>query len=143
MSKIFFNKDLCTACGACSMACMNEHATNTSLIRPLRTVCTKEYFDGQSVRLEFISSSCIHCTEPPCSKHCPEHCIERDPDLNIVLLDSLHCSGCGKCVEDCVNNAIRLYPDGKAVKCDGCISRQKKGLLPACVKACPSAALYI
>ena len=33
--------------------------------------------------------------------------------------------------------------DGKMRKCDACIERQKAGLLPACVKVCPTGALTL
>lgn len=33
--------------------------------------------------------------------------------------------------------------DGKMRKCDACIERQKAGLVPACVKVCPTGALTL
>ena len=33
--------------------------------------------------------------------------------------------------------------DGKMRKCDACIERQKAGLLPSCVKVCPTGALTL
>ena len=34
-------------------------------------------------------------------------------------------------------------PDGKMRKCDACMERQKAGLVPACVKVCPTGALML
>lgn len=34
-------------------------------------------------------------------------------------------------------------PDGKMRKCDACIERQRAGMLPACVKVCPTGALVL
>jgi Fe-S-cluster-containing dehydrogenase component len=33
--------------------------------------------------------------------------------------------------------------DGKMKKCDACIERQKAGMLPACIKVCPTGALTL
>ena len=39
---------------------------------------------------------------------------------------------------------IRLEPEGKVViKCDLCVNRQAQGVEPACVAACPVAALSL
>lgn len=143
MANVKFNKEMCTGCGSCSMACMNQHSTDIYRIEPLRTITRKESVIDGKVILEFESLSCLHCRDAPCAASCPAGCITRDEELDIVLLDNSQCIGCGRCARACPHSAIRIHPDGKAEKCDGCISRQKQGLLPACVKACPFGALTI
>ena len=45
--------------------------------------------------------------------------------------------------EACRMGAIFLDPSGKIQKCDGCIERQRAGKIPACVRVCPTGALYL
>ena len=43
----------------------------------------------------------------------------------------------------CPYGVPNFGPDGKMVKCDGCYVRVHCGMLPACVKACPTQALRL
>lgn len=57
---------------------------------------------------------------------------------NIINIDEEKCNGCGQCVVDCVESALRIV-DGKArlvkeIYCDG---------LGACLGSCPTGALSI
>ncbi|NQT92187.1 MAG: 4Fe-4S dicluster domain-containing protein [Lentisphaerae bacterium] len=75
------------------------------------------------------------------------------PD-GLVLVDEDRCVGCGRCVEDCPYKARYLntgQPAGAdpaevgldienpkaAGKCDFCVHRLEKGVVPACVNTCP------
>ena len=91
---------------------------------------------------------CTHCTVPeggkssasPCVPVCPHFALLRFPGGRVELLED-RCTGCGKCVSACPNDAIRRVNDlDIAHKCDGC---QDVSGGPACVPACPSGALRI
>ena len=64
-------------------------------------------------------------------------------EAGLVLYDTVSCDGCGQCLKSCPMGAISLDCDGKIQKCDGCIERQRAGKIPACVRVCPTGALYL
>ena len=102
--------------------------------------------------------------EPPCVDVCPNKAMERAvfvdasgkkhryrkggtyqrPD-GAILIDTEYCTGCGKCIEACPYGARWYHPHVKApldpskqavAKCNLCMHRVEKGLLPACVNTC-------
>ena len=70
-------------------------------------------------------------------------CLYKDAESGLVLYDTVSCDGCGQCLKSCPMGAISLDCDGKIQKCDGCIERQRAGKIPACVRVCPTGALYL
>lgn len=60
-----------------------------------------------------------------------------------LFFDSAKCSACGACARACPYGVPSFGPDGKMRKCDACIERQRAGMLPACVKVCPTGALVL
>ena len=142
--RIRFDRERCTACCACVMACMDEK--NTELEqgeRALRQVYTEELFRDGQVSFRFHSDSCIHCRIPACVSACGKGCLYREEESGLVLYDTAACDGCGRCLEACRMGAISLDKSGKIQKCDGCIERQRAGKIPACVRVCPTGALYL
>jgi phenylglyoxylate dehydrogenase beta subunit len=140
--------DLCTACGACEVACVEARYGLSGLqpddvvvlerrrlaIRPTGT-------SGDGVRPALPSLDvCTHCPDSPCVTVCPHHALLRFPSGRVELLEE-RCTGCGKCVSACPYRAIRRVNDlDLAVKCDGC---RPLGHAPACAPACPTGALRI
>jgi len=49
--------------------------------------------------------------------------------------------GCHSCIMNCPYGAPKFGTDGKIKKCEGCIARIESGMLPACVRVCPTRAL--
>ena len=85
---------------------------------------------------------CHHCVKPACMAACPTGAIYRHGENEPVLYDDEKCNSCFECVEACPFGAISVKPEGKKVlKCDLCIERLAQHKLPACVAACPTAAL--
>jgi Fe-S-cluster-containing dehydrogenase component len=61
----------------------------------------------------------------------------KGPD-GVVLVDRTWCIGCGYCISACPYGARFFHPVYHAPdKCTFCEHRISKGLLPACVEACP------
>ena len=75
-----------------------------------------------------------------CIDVCPLTCISRDEETGMVIVDDADCIGCGACSDACPVSAPKIV-DGKMRKCDGCNERIKAGMIPACVRSCPTGAL--
>ena len=135
-----FHPELCTGCGACVAACMDEHSDFT---RCPRRLCQKEKRTRTGWRVVWYSVACLHCQDAPCAAVCPRDCLTVDGETGTVQLDRNACIGCGACVRRCAYGGIALQKDGKADKCDGCAERLREGLPPRCVAACPQQALTI
>ena len=138
---LFFQPEKCSACGACALACMDQNDTDVQQgERPFRHTFTLE---GDKGDLHFYSVSCMHCADAPCVMGCPCGCRGKDPDTGFTLYDTTNCIGCHSCAMACPYGVPTFGPDGKMRKCDACMERQKAGLVPACVKVCPTGALML
>jgi formate dehydrogenase iron-sulfur subunit len=84
----------------------------------------------------------MHCEDPSCASACPVGAF-RKTELGPVTYDESRCLGCRYCMLACPFGVPR-YEWSKAApavrKCDMCAARLEKGLLPACVEACPAEA---
>ena len=135
MSRIVFDTGKCAGCNICAIACMDQNDYDPKCgSEPFRTVVTTEK-DGL---FRSVSQACVHCGQ--CIDVCPLECIKRDPVTGFVTVDNAECIGCGACADICPVSAPKIT-DGKMRKCDGCNERIKAGMLPACVRACPTGAL--
>ena len=135
-----FHPELCTGCGACVAACMDEHNDFTCAIRRLYR---QEKRTRSGWKEEWYSVACLHCAEHPCMARCPKQCFSLDAQTGTVQLDSAACVGCGSCERACSFGGIIFDQNHRAVKCDGCLERLREGLLPRCVAACPQAAITV
>jgi ferredoxin len=73
---------------------------------------------------------------------CPKDAIRRAWPEEPVLIDAEACVGCGFCVLVCPFGVVEVAGDPKvALQCDVCADRREAGEEPACVAACPTAAL--
>lgn len=85
----------------------------------------------------FVPKLCNQCDHPPCVQVCPVGATYKGPD-GVVLVDRTWCIGCGYCINACPYGARFFHPVyHTAEKCTLCEHRISKGLLPACVQACP------
>lgn len=127
-----------------------EHVFPDQAQRPMSTGLT-----GKPVLL-----LCNHCDSPPCVKVCPTQATFKRAD-GIVMMDSHRCIGCRYCMVACPYGARSFnwkdpraeldmdkvatdFPTrtrGVVEKCNLCVERLAKGMMPACVDACQAKAL--
>ena len=145
MIRFLFFPDKCSACGACAVACMDQNDIDPEAgQRPFRRVFCRETAKG----IEYISAACLHCVDAPCVEECPMGCLYKDPATGLTLYEREECVGCQACARACPHDAIGFFrrtgdPVARIEKCDGCHIRLEAGLLPACVRACPTGALRL
>lgn len=133
----------CTACKTCELACAVEHSESKNLygaIAETPAPCARvsvEKGDGFTAPLQ-----CRQCEDAPCITVCPTQALQRLDLDSPVMIDHGLCIGCKNCVLACPFGVIRMDNQSHAiVKCDQCAERLGRGELPACVSACPTAAL--
>lgn len=153
----------CTACRGCRVACKEWHglpATKTkqwgSHQNPAdlnaftyKLVRFKEHKNDGKVVWNFFSEQCRHCLEPPCkdvADGClPGAAIKDEETVAVIFTDltkRLPKSVFEEMQSDCPYNIPRRdEKTGAITKCDMCIDRVKNGLLPMCVKTCPTGAV--
>ena len=158
MSKSFFiDTTLCTACRGCQVACKEWHdlpadeTVNRGSYQNPADLSFDTYklvrmedkvIDGQ-VRWLFFPDQCRHCLEPPCQETAGDPgAIYTDPATGAVIYTALTKNlDADEIIESCPYNIPRKGPNGILAKCDMCLDRVHNGLLPACVKTCPTGAM--
>ena len=158
MSKSFLiDTTLCTACRGCQVACKQWHdlpAEETvnrgtyqnppdlsfdtyKLVR-----MSEEVIDGK-LRWLFFPDQCRHCIEAPCQDTAGEpSAIFTDRATGAVIYTAnTRNLNAAEIRESCPYDIPRKFADGTIAKCDMCSDRVVNGLLPACVKACPTGAM--
>jgi len=91
-----------------------------------------------------VTTACHHCLDPACLTGCPVDAYEKDPVTGIVSHLDDQCIGCGYCMLTCPYEVPRFNASrGIVRKCDMCRGRLEVGEAPACVQACPTAAIRI
>lgn len=143
--KIHFCPELCVACGACSVACMDQNDIQVQDgMQSFRRVYQVENYDEKGkAHIGYYSAACEHCDDAPCIDACPAGCLSKDPETGFTILDNRACTGCGNCFRACPHEVPRMDANGKMSKCNGCNERVKAGLAPACVTVCPFNALSL
>lgn len=148
---LLIDENLCVHCDNCVKACEGVH--NDGQTRLKRT--------GLKFANILVANSCRHCDNPLCMTDCDAgDAIARDPRGEVYIRDN--CVACGKCAANCPYDAIFMVhpkekwplfqwfmgwvsrspsppPKGTAVKCDLCRDLQGG---PACVRSCPTGAVY-
>jgi Fe-S-cluster-containing dehydrogenase component len=154
----------CIGCGRCVRACKEENNVPDGFYRTWveRYMITeheevlvdspKGALDGfeeqdlkdKVVKSFFVPKLCNQCSEPNCVQVCPVGATYKTKD-GIILIDDKYCVGCSYCVQACPYGVRYIDHDGRRVadKCTWCYHRIVKGLLPACVLACPVGARKI
>ena len=145
----YFDQTRCTGCKTCQIACKDKNNLPIG-VRWRRVV---EYSGGQwttrgsdfvpeGVFSYYLSTSCMHCVNPPCAEVCAAGAFTKREEDGIVLLNNEECLACRDCESICPYGALHFNEDtGKMTKCDFCVDLLAKGERPACVDACPTRAL--
>ncbi|MFQ5938151.1 MAG: sulfate reduction electron transfer complex DsrMKJOP subunit DsrO [Acidiferrobacterales bacterium] len=125
----------CIGCHACSVACKAEFDVPLGSTRSWVEYVEKGQYPY--VTRNFIPRLCNHCEHPPCVDVCPTRATWKREEDGIVVVDPDICIGCKYCVQACPYDARFLNPvTGAADKCDFCLHRVSRGLVPACVETC-------
>jgi len=125
----------CIGCHTCSVACKSENEVPLGVTRSWVEYTEKGVYPNAS--RHFLPRLCNHCRHPQCVDVCPTGATYKRPQDGIVVVDSGLCIGCKYCVQACPYDARFLNPvTGFADKCDFCIHRVSKGLVPSCVNSC-------
>ncbi|RZB34689.1 MAG: formate dehydrogenase iron-sulfur subunit [Desulfobacteraceae bacterium Eth-SRB1] len=164
MSKAFFiDTSRCTACRGCQVACKEWHELPATKTRQRGThqnpvdlnpytyklVRFREHKVNDTVKWNFFPDQCRHCLEAPCKDVADNYvkgAVVRDEETGAIIYTELTKQLPNKAFEemrsDCPYDIPRRHDGtGLIVKCDMCIDRVSNGLLPMCVKTCPSGAM--
>ena len=125
----------CIGCHACTVACKSEFDVPIGETRSWVEYTEKGMYPN--VGRSFLPRLCNHCSEPPCVTVCPTNATYKREQDGIVVIDNSLCIGCKYCIQACPYDARFLNPvTGFADKCDFCIHRVSRGLIPSCVNTC-------
>jgi len=146
--------DRCTACQACTVACMaennvpfvgQEEAGRERLMQWQRVLADIQG-EYPRARAQFLPRPCMHCEQPPCVQVCPVGATFKRQD-GIVAQDYNKCIGCRYCMVACpygvrtfnwfraqypetlsnyLNPDVPVRPRGVVEKCTFCIQRLER-----------------
>jgi len=134
--------DRCTGCKACVTACHNLNGLDDG--ETWRAVGVLHGGSAAAPFQQTVSTACHHCLAPACLTGCPVGAYEKHPVTGIVKHLDDQCIGCQYCTFTCPYE-VPQYSARRGIvrKCDMCSDRLAVGEAPACVQACPSAAIAI
>lgn len=163
MSKIFFiDTTRCTACRGCQVACkewQEFEANKTTQLgwgshqnppdlnpKNYKIVRFNEHKEKGRVVWNFFPDQCRHCIEPPCKDAADgfdKNAVVVDTETGAVIYTDATKKLSEEAFEEMCNYCSYGIPrrdesTGAVVKCDMCNERVRAGLLPICVKTCPT-----
>src|SRR5580693_675066 len=140
--RFHFNMTKCIGCRSCEVACNEQNGNPADIL--WRRIGELEAGSYPATKRHYLSMGCNHCLDADCVKGCPVDAYTKDPVTGIVLHSADACIGCQYCVWNCPYSVPQFNPErGVVGKCDMCHGRLTDGLEPACVNACPEAAIEI
>jgi len=157
----FIDTTLCTGCRGCQIACKQWHQLPAIKTRNRGSYQNPEDLSFDTYKLVrfqehlgpdnkpvwyFFQDQCRHCLEPPCKEAAEDDApggIIIDGETGAVLYtDKLKKANAKDIQEACPYNIPRVQEGtGFMAKCTMCVDRVHSGLLPACVKTCPTGAM--
>ena len=154
----------CTGCNTCSMACKQENNLPdgvwwTQVVTLGANGSDSPVGEYPNLFMDYLPLGCQQCANAPCVEVCPSLATTRTED-GLVIQDPTLCIGCRYCMVVCPFTGVRVFagetiryslpfPTGDnpiihrpstLEKCNFCAHRLARGLLPACVDACPMVA---
>lgn len=157
----FIDTTVCMACRGCQIACKQWNqlpATKTYNWGSMQNPKDLSFDTYKLVRFQehmgqnnkpvwlFFPDQCRHCVEPPCKEAAEDQApggIFIDSQTGAVLYtDKLKKIKASTVIESCPFDIPRAQEgSGYMAKCTMCVDRVHNGLLPACVKTCPTGAM--
>jgi formate dehydrogenase iron-sulfur subunit len=149
----------CTACRGCQVACKNWNRNGASMTKnegshqnppdldanTYKLVRFSEVVSDGKLAWYFFADQCRHCLEPPCKDtiegHVQDAVVQEEATGAVVFLEKSKGAPFDEVRSSCPYDIPRKAKDGRLVKCTMCIDRVANGLLPACVKVCPTGAM--
>lgn len=126
----------CMGCQSCVVSCKAQNDTAPQHFNT--TIHTTERTEHHPRPL-FVPKQCNQCEQPLCVDACPVGATFK-LDNGVVTIDWNKCISCHQCISACPYDARHIDNrfGNKVDKCDFCLHRLEKGLLPACVESCSS-----
>jgi formate dehydrogenase iron-sulfur subunit len=155
----FIDTTLCTGCRGCQIACKQWNqlpATKTENRGGFQNPEDLSFYTYKLVRFSehrgddgkpvwhFFPDQCRHCIDPPCRTMLedPEAIIVDELTGAVLYTDKLKRENSEDVRDSCPYDIPRVEPrTGYIAKCTMCADRVRNGLLPACVKVCPTGAM--
>jgi len=155
---ILVDTSKCTACRGCQVACKQwnqlpgTHTKNAGSHQnpsdlSFETYKLVRFSEGQNGDGKpywyFFSEQCRHCLSPGCMGSAEKEEIIQDEKTGAVIFTPNTKDLKFKTVlEDCPYGIPRQDPQSKVMaKCNMCNDRIAAGMIPACVKSCPTGAM--
>lgn len=159
---ILIDTSRCTACRGCQIACKEWHelpANKTTQymwgshqnpqdlnVNNYKLVRFSEHLEKDVVRWNFFPDQCRHCDVAPCKEMGDiyiEEAIIKDEETGAVIFTDktrgFNREQFEEIREACPYNIPRRnHASGLMAKCTMCNERIHNGLIPACVKTCPT-----
>lgn len=158
----FIDTTKCTACRGCQIACkqwnknpatktvqrgthQNPADLNASTFKLVRF--SEIDVPGGEPKWYFFPDQCRHCVTPPCKEVADgkaKGAILHDEATGAVIFNpkvKVAPDVFKEVREACPYDIPRISGAGIMAKCTMCIDRVKEGMLPACVKTCPTGAM--
>ncbi len=157
----FIDTTRCTACRGCQIACKQWHqlpATKTHNWGNMQNPEDLSYDTYKLVRFQehngpdnkpvwhFFPDQCRHCLKPTCKEAVEGEVsggiiIDRQTGA-VLFTDKLKETDPDNVINACPFEIPKaLKETGAMAKCTMCVDRVHNGLLPACVKTCPTGAM--
>jgi formate dehydrogenase iron-sulfur subunit len=148
----------CIGCRACQVACKewNERAArkttfNGDFTNPVK-LSSDCYTNIHFIETEksgrpawnFVKNQCFHCKNPACAAACPVGALQKSSS-GAVVYNFDKCIGCRYCMVACPFDIPKYEWDSIrpwVQKCSFCSERIADGLLPACIKTCPTQTMF-
>lgn len=140
----------CIGCKRCVVACKKKN--NLPLDDDPVTLSAKAFTyvefrnistDSDKPTIKPIKHQCMNCVDPACVSACTVGALQKQPN-GPVTYDTSRCIGCRYCMYACpfgIPTFEWKNQLGVIRKCDNCADLVAAGQSPACVQACPVAAL--
>ncbi|MFH0824764.1 MAG: 4Fe-4S dicluster domain-containing protein [Pseudomonadota bacterium] len=156
---IMVDTSKCTACRGCQIACKqwnrlpgvptkNVGSYENPQDLSADTYKVVRYSEGtgadKKVYWNFFSEQCRHCMSPGCMEKAEnEEIVQDDKTGAVVFTPATKDLDFKATLQGCPFNIPRKSEKtGVLVKCTMCVDRVTEGMIPACVKSCPTGAMF-